>query len=74
VIRLQVYADRSSDAGLALVDVVRIEARRIGFTRLRLDTAPGLHDAITLYCRMAFIEIPPYAAATLPSLHVACAL
>jgi putative acetyltransferase len=65
---------RGHGIGLALVDAVRTEARRIGYTRLRLDTAPELHTAITLYRRLGFIEIPPYVAATLPTLYFECAL
>ena len=52
---------RGSGLGRRLVDAVVEEARKTGYTRLRLETLPGKMDsAISLYQSFGFTEIPPY--------------
>lgn len=46
--------------GRLLTERIIEEARRIGYTVLRLDTLPKLHRAIDMYKKMGFSEIPPY--------------
>ncbi|HUM07090.1 MAG TPA: GNAT family N-acetyltransferase [Terriglobales bacterium] len=52
---------RGKGAGKVLVDRIIAEARRIGYQRMRLDTiTSSMQDAIALYGRRGFQEIPPY--------------
>jgi putative acetyltransferase len=52
---------RGKRLGKMLVDRVITEARSIGYQRMRLDTiASSMQDAIELYRRIGFREIPPY--------------
>jgi putative acetyltransferase len=54
---------RGLGVGKMLVDRVIADARAIGYERMRLDTvAPAMNDAITMYRRRGFREIPPYCA------------
>ncbi len=54
-------AHRGRGAGKLLVDRVIAEARAIGYRRMRLDTvASSMQDAIALYHRVGFSQIPPY--------------
>ena len=47
--------------GGALAECVIAEARRIGYHRMRLDTVePLMSDAVAMYRKMGFKEIPPY--------------
>jgi GNAT superfamily N-acetyltransferase len=47
--------------GRVLVEAIIEEARKIGYTHMRLDTLPGKMDrAIALYRSIGFLEIPPY--------------
>jgi ribosomal protein S18 acetylase RimI-like enzyme len=44
-----------------MVDAILAEARRIGYSKMRLDTLPGRMDsAIKLYRSIGFKEISPY--------------
>ena len=53
------YRDRG--LGRVLVEALIEEARKIGYTHMRLDTLPGRMDrAIALYRSIGFVEIPPY--------------
>ena len=53
------YRDRK--LGRVLVEAIIEEARKIGYTHMRLDTLPGRMDrAIQLYRSIGFVEIPPY--------------
>lgn len=53
------YRDRR--LGRVLVEAIIEEARKIGYTRMRLDTMPGRMDrAIDLYRSIGFVEIEPY--------------
>lgn len=53
-------AARGYGAGRALVDAVMEEARRLGYSLMRLDTAPELLTAQALYDGMGFRRIAPY--------------
>ena len=56
-------AYRGRGLGRILVDRLIAEARGIGYERMRLDTiASSMKDAVELYRRMGFKEIPPYRA------------
>lgn len=59
--RLYVTA-QSRHAGIAraLCQSVIAEARRIGYTSMRLDTAPSMKAARALYASLGFKEIEPY--------------
>jgi GNAT superfamily N-acetyltransferase len=53
------YRDRG--LGRVLVEAIIEEARKIGYTQMRLDTLPGRMDrAIDLYRSIGFVEIDPY--------------
>ncbi len=60
--RLFVRPDhRATGLGRALVDSIIDEARKLGYTHMRLDTIPGKMDkAISLYQSIGFVEIGPY--------------
>ena len=52
---------RGNGRGKVLVDSIINEARKLGYTRMRLDTLPGPMDkAIALYRSIGFVEIEPY--------------
>ncbi len=52
---------RSHGLGRVLVETIIDEARKLGYTHMRLDTLPGLMDkAIALYRSFGFVEIGPY--------------
>jgi ribosomal protein S18 acetylase RimI-like enzyme len=52
---------RGKRLGKSLVDAIIAEARTSGYQRMRLDTiASSMQDAIALYRRIGFREIPPY--------------
>lgn len=54
---------RGKGFGRALADRIIGEARQIGYARMRLDTVePVMKDAVAMYRRIGFIEIPPYCA------------
>lgn len=54
-------AHRGKGMGKLLVDRVIAEARAIGYQRMRLDTVESvMKDAIELYRRIGFHEIPAY--------------
>jgi GNAT superfamily N-acetyltransferase len=54
-------AYRGKGLGRVLVESIIDEARRLGYTRMRLDTLPGRMDqAIALYQSIGFVEIAPY--------------
>lgn len=51
---------RGKGIGWALAAAVLEEARKIGYTRMRLDTIPSMKEAIALYQSLGFQTIPPY--------------
>jgi putative acetyltransferase len=52
---------RGKGLGRALADRVIAEARQIGYQRMRLDTVePIMKDAVAMYRKIGFREIPPY--------------
>ena len=54
-------AYRATGLGRSLVDSLIDEARKLGYTQMRLDTIPGKMDkAIALYQTIGFVEIEPY--------------
>jgi putative acetyltransferase len=54
-------AYRRHGLGRVLVDSIIHEARKLGYTHMRLDTLPGRMDqAIALYRAVGFVEIAPY--------------
>jgi GNAT superfamily N-acetyltransferase len=54
-------AYRGKGLGRVLVESIIDEARRLGYTHMRLDTLPGRMDqAIALYQSIGFVEIAPY--------------
>lgn len=59
-------AYRKSGLGKRLVEAAIDAARRTGYRELRLDTLPSMASAQALYCRLGFVEIPPYNTTHLP--------
>lgn len=51
---------RGKGFGKLLVNAVIEEAKKIGYTKMRLDTVPKMKEAINLYIEIGFKEIEPY--------------
>ena len=51
---------RGKGFGKLLVNAVIDEAKKIGYTKMRLDTVPQMKEAINLYQQIGFKEIEPY--------------
>ena len=65
--RLYVAPDhRGQGIGRTLAEEAIDEARRIGYERVRLDTAPGMEGAAALYGSLGFRPIAPYYPNPIP--------
>jgi len=52
---------RGKGLGRVLAETIISEARSIGYSAIRLDTVePVMRDAVAMYRRLGFREIPPY--------------
>lgn len=51
---------RGRGAGRALLNSLEEQARRMGFARVRLDTAAELGEAQAMYAKAGYAEIPAY--------------
>jgi GNAT superfamily N-acetyltransferase len=58
---------RGTGLGRRLVEAIVAEARRLGYTQMRLDTVPGMDAAQSLYGQVGFREIPPYRLNPIPN-------
>ena len=58
---------RGKGLGRILIDRVIAEARQMGYQRMRLDTVePVMRDAVAMYRKIGFGEIPPYCNNPMP--------
>ena len=61
------YEARGAGVGKAITVALIEHAALLGFTRVRLDTAPELYAARALYSSLGFVPIPQYSANQLPN-------
>jgi putative acetyltransferase len=68
-------AFRGRRIGHLLTEAILAEARHAGYREMLLDTLPVLAEAVALYRRFGFREIPPYMKDPVPgALHFALTL
>lgn len=62
-------AEEARGRGLAraMMEAIEAEARRLGFSRLRLDTNEALSEAIALYRRLGWADVAPFTG--FPATH-----
>ena len=53
-------SERGTGVGKAILAVLEGEARRLGAPRLILETGTRQREALGLYRRAGFVEIPPF--------------
>ncbi len=53
-------AFRGQRLGQTLAQAVIADARQLGYRYMRLDTLPAMRDALGLYRRLGFRDIPAY--------------
>jgi putative acetyltransferase len=59
--------NEGTSIGRALADALVVEARALGYARLRLDTVAGeMQAAMRLYGAMGFVQIEPYYQSPVP--------
>jgi ribosomal protein S18 acetylase RimI-like enzyme len=59
---------RGKGLGLALAHRIIAEGRQIGYRQMRLDTVESvMKDAVAMYRKLGFREIPPYCSNPIPS-------
>ncbi len=51
---------RGKGIGRKLVEIIIEDAKKIGYTYMRLDTVSSMKEAIALYRSMGFCAIQPY--------------
>jgi len=59
-------AHRSKGIGRMLAEKVIADARAAGYRAMRLDTVPGMKEAIAMYESMGFRDIEPYRENPVP--------
>jgi len=58
---------RGKGLGRVLAETIIVEARKLGYKSMRLDTVePVMKDAVAMYRRLGFREIAPYRANPMP--------
>jgi GNAT superfamily N-acetyltransferase len=60
-------ADRGAKLGAAILQRLLADARVFGYERVRLDTAPFMHAAHTLYEAAGFVDCAPYTGSEVPA-------
>jgi putative acetyltransferase len=59
-------AYRRFGIGRTLADRVILEAARVGYRKMRLDSLPSMQTGLALYRRLGFREIAPYTINPVP--------
>jgi putative acetyltransferase len=59
-------SQRGTGLGRRLAEASIAEARRLGYSTMRLDTVPGMETAQAIYRRLGFRDAEPYTANPVP--------